>query len=291
MGRTRQAFGPLEPSAAARIAALTGAVGLLYAGVFPELVRDWWNDPNSSHGFLIPLVSLYLIQQRWDDLRRAPVQPALAGAGLLAAGVLALAAGQVGAEYFVQRASLVLVLAGIVWLNLGRAPLRLLLFPILFLLFAIPLPAIVLNALSLPLQLFAARLSTALLHGMAIPVVREGNIIHLAHTSLEVAEACSGLRSLVSLTALSVVLAYFTQPRLAARLVLVASAIPVAIVSNVARLAGTGVLAHHWGEQAARGFYHTFSGWLVFVVAFALLGAEGALLRRLLRPRRRENPR
>jgi exosortase len=151
-------------------------------------------------------------------------------------------------------------------------------FPLAFLLFMIPLPAILLNTITLPLQLLATQVSTFALQLGHLPVYREGNIIYLPHATLEVAEACSGLRSLVSLLALAVVLAYITQPRLSTRWLLALSAILIALVANAFRIWATGVLAHWYGSHVAEGFYHTFAGWLVFVVALGLLLGEGALL-------------
>jgi len=153
-------------------------------------------------------------------------------------------------------------------------------FPIVFLLFMIPWPAIILNALTLPLQLLAARLSTSSLQMMNLPVYREGNVIFLPHATLEVVEACSGIRSLVSLLALAVMFAYMTQRHIWKMAVLVVSATPIAIIANAFRIWGTGVLAHVYGPQAAEGFYHTFAGWLVFVIAFVLLTVEGAAMSR-----------
>ncbi len=272
----------LDPIKVVTVAIIAVAVGWLYDDVLVHLVSDWSADPNNSHGFLVPVISLYLVWERWDAVRRVPVRPSWLGAGVMVLGVLALTAGHIGAELFVQRASLILVIIGLVWFNLGFTQIRLLAFPILFLALAIPLPAILLNAISFPLQLFAAKVAEAVLYGLSIPVFREGNIIHLAHTSLEVAEACSGIRSLVSLIALSIIFAYVFQRHWAARLVLAVSAIPIAVLTNAGRVAGTGILAQIFGEQAAQGFYHTFSGWLVFVAAVAVLIAENALIQAII---------
>lgn len=269
------------------VVALVAAVAGLYHDVLAHLWRDWAADPNNSHGFLVPLIALYLVWERRDRLRHLPVRPSVLGALLLGFGVLALVAGNVGAELFVQRMSLIGVIAGLIWFNLGFAQARLLAFPVLFLMLAVPLPAIVLNAVSFPLQLFAARCAEQVLLLLHIPVFREGNIVHLAHTTLEVADACSGIRSLVSLIALAVVFAYFAQRHWAARALLVVSAVPIAVLTNAGRVAGTGILAQAFGVQAAQGFYHTFSGWLVFVAAVAILVAESGLIHVVAARRRR----
>ncbi len=144
----------------------------------------------------------------------------------------------------------------------------------------IPLPAIIFNQIAFPLQLFASRVGEFAIASAGIPVLREGNVLVLANTSLEVAEACSGIRSLVSLITLGIVFGYFTDRRGWVRTAIVASTIPVAIVANGARVAGTGMLAHWWGPDAAQGFFHEFSGWVVFIVAFAMiLGIQRVILR------------
>jgi len=259
---------------------LVGAFGYLYASVLPDLVADWGNDPDYSHGFLIPVLSGYFLWERRHALAQLPVQPSPVGFLVMLLGIALLLLGQVGAELFLMRVSLVVLLAGLVLYRSGWRYLKGMAFPIVFLLFMIPWPAIILNALTLPLQLLAARLSTSSLQLMNLPVYREGNVIFLPHATLEVVEACSGIRSLVSLLALAVVFAYMTQRHVWKIAVLVVSATPIAIIANAFRIWGTGVLAHVYGPQAAEGFYHTFAGWLVFVIAFVLLTVEGAVMSR-----------
>jgi exosortase len=188
----------------------------------------------------------------------------LASVGLLLAGLL-------GAELFLTRLSLLGVLAGGVLFTLGWPHLRVLTFPLAFLLLMIPIPAIVFNEVALPLQLVASRVGAGVLSALSIPVLREGNVIVLANTSLEVAEACSGIRSLISLLTLGIVYGYFADGRAWTRLTVALSTIPVAIAANGLRVAGTGIAAHYYGARAAEGFFHTFSGWIVFVVAFSML--------------------
>jgi exosortase len=207
--------------------------------------------------------------------------PSLLGAGLLALGLLMLVVGSVGAELFLQRFSLVVVVAGLVWLILGTALLRELAFPLAFLVFMVPLPAIVLNAVAFPLQLFAAQSATFCMQVGGIPVLREGNTIVLTNTTLEVVEACSGIRSLQALLALGAVYGYFSQKPVWKRWALLFLSIPIAIAANALRVAGTGFLAHFVGAEAAQGFYHSFAGWMVFAVAFVLLLGAGTLLGRL----------
>jgi exosortase len=253
----------------------------LYASVFPRLVRQWADEDDYTHGFLIvPLVAWFVWEKR-DRLLGTTILPSLWGGALLAFGLLMLVVGTVGAELFLQRFSLILVLAGLVWLILGGPILRELAFPISFLVFMIPLPAIVMNAIAFPLQLFAAQSATFCMQAAGVPVLREGNTIVLANTTLEVVEACSGIRSLQALLALGAVYGYFTQKAAWKRWALLLLSVPIAIAANAFRVAGTGFLAHFIGPEAAQGFYHSFAGWIVFAVAFVLLLGAGALLSRL----------
>ena len=258
------------------------AVALLYSGVVPHLVEQWADNEDYNHGFLIVPLALYFAWDRRETLRAMPIRPSLWGAGMLAGSLLVLVVGSVGAELFLQRVSLIGVLAGLVWLVLGTAFAKALVFPFAFLAFMVPLPAIVMNAIAFPLQLFAAQAATFCMQAAGVPVLREGNVIVLSSTTLEVAEACSGIRSLQALLALGAVYGYLTTPRSAwKRWALLLLSIPIAIAANAFRVSGTGLLAHFWDPVAAQGFYHSFAGWLVFAVAFALLLASGSVLSRL----------
>jgi exosortase len=254
---------------------------VLYAPVATPLVRQWASDDDYTHGFLIVPLALYFVWGKREALTSLVVSPSFRGAGLLVLGLSMLAVGSVGAELFLQRTSLVVVLAGLVWLLLGTAFLRELAFPLAFLIFMVPLPAIVMNAVAFPLQLFAAQSATFCMQSAGIPVLREGNVIVLANTTLEVAEACSGIRSLQALLALGAVYGALTQRVAWKRWALLLLSIPIAIAANALRVAGTGFFAHFWGSEVANGFYHSFAGWIVFVVAFVLLLACGSLLSRV----------
>ncbi len=260
---------------------ITALLAALYYKILYLLGMQWYADPDYSHGFLVPLLSGYFVWERREKLRALPVAPSPWGIVLLGGGLLMLLIGATGSELYAQRTSLIVVTAGLVLLMLGREFLRVLLFPIAFLFFMIPLPAIIVNAVAFPLQLFAAKTATYCLYNFGIPVLREGNVIVLAGTTLEVAEACSGIRSLQALLALGTVYAYFTQHVMWKRWTLVLLSIPIAIAANAFRVTGTGVLTHYWGVEAAQGFYHTFEGWLIFVVAFALLLVCGLLLSKI----------
>jgi len=263
------------------LAAIAGMLALLYRQIVPYLIHQWADDDDYTHGFLIVPLALYFVwEKRARLLQVLPVASPL-GALFLAGGLLTLVVGNVGADLFLQRFSLILVLAGLVWLILGREFFFELLFPIAFLIFMVPLPAIVMNAIAFPLQLFAAQTATFCMQVAGVPVLREGNVIQLANTTLEVVEACSGIRSLQALLALGAVYGYFTQKAVWKRWALLFLSIPIAIAANAFRVAGTGFLAHFIGAEAAQGFYHSFAGWIVFAVAFVLLLGTGTLLSRI----------
>jgi exosortase len=243
----------------------------LYRDVLIKLVRDWSQDDNYSHGFLIVPIALYFAWERRDRLMEAPIKPNMLGLIAVILSVIVLAAGELGAELFLTRISILGVIAGSILFVLGWEHLRILFLPVAFLLLMIPIPAIIFNQIAFPLQLLASRFGETTLWAMQIPVLREGNVITLANTQLEVAEACSGIRSLISLLTLGIVYGYFMHPSVWVRTLLALATIPVAILANGFRVAGTGIAAHYYGPEAAEGFFHTFSGWLVFLAAFAML--------------------
>jgi exosortase len=262
----------------APIALSVAAFALLYRAVIAKLVYDWADGGNFSPGFLIVPIAGYLVWERRKKLAATPIEPSVVGLVLLLGSLITLAAGILGAELFLSRVSLIGVIGSIVVFTTGWRVLRVLMFPLAFLLLMIPIPAIVFNQISLPLQLVASKAAEYTLQMVHIPVLREGNVIVLANTSLEVAEACSGIRSLISLVTLAIVYGYFSEGRVWARFVLTLAAVPVAVVSNAARVAGTGIAAHYYGPQVAEGFFHTFSGWMLFLVAFVMLFAIQKLL-------------
>ena len=256
------------------------AIGLavLYRDVVPELVRAWGTDDNYSHGYLIPPIAGYFAWERRHKFLAAPAGTSLFGLIVVLGSLLVLTVGVLGIELFLTRVSLVGVLAGSVLFLCGWARLRVMLFPLAFLVLMIPIPAIIFNQIAFPLQLTASQFGESVLRAVNIPVLREGNVLILANISLEVAEACSGIRSLISLITLAIVFGYISDSRSWVRVLMAAAAIPVAVLTNGARVAGTGIAAHYYGQVAAEGFFHEFSGWLVFIAAFALL----LLLHRLL---------
>ena len=255
------------------IGLVSAATLVVYFPILTSLVRQWTSDDNYSHGFIVAPFAAYFAWQQRDKLAAAPRRPHWLGLLVVAGSLCVLLAGLFGAELFLTRISLIGVLAGAVLFLYGARHLRLLAFPIAFLFLMVPLPAVVFNQIAFPLQLFASGVGERVLSLCGVPVLREGNILVLPTTTLEVAQACSGIRSLVSLLTLAILLGKFTEPRVWARVALALLAVPVAIAANAARVAGTGLAADWIGPQAAEGFFHEFSGWVVFVIAFTLLMA------------------
>ena len=263
----------------ATVALLTGSFVLLYWQVIAKLVHDWGINENYSHGYLIPPLAAYLVWERRHVLMSAAPSRSWFGLVAIAGSVVLLLVGLLGAELFISRIAMLGALVGAILFILGWRHLKMLVFPLGILLLMIPLPAIIFNQIVFPLQLVASQAGESAIAAAGIPVLREGNVIFLANTTLEVAEACSGIRSLVSLLTLAIVFGYFTDPRPGVRTAIALSAVPVAIVANAVRVAGTGIAAHYYGSSAAEGFFHSFSGWIVFIAAFAMLFAIIRLLR------------
>ncbi len=250
---------------------IAALLALLYHGVATKLVTDWYELPDFSHGFLIPFFVGYLLWEKRDRLRATPVHASWAGLPLFLLGLFVLATGIFGADLFLSRFSFVLLAAGLVWTLAGRAMLAEVRFSLFVLLLAIPLPTLVFNKLTFPLQLLASRLASGLLPLAGVPVLRDGNVIQLPAMQLEVAEACSGIRSLLSLFTLAVIYGYFLEKNRTRRVLLALSSIPIAVAANVARIFGTGLCVQYWNPDKALGFFHEFSGWLMFLVSLGLL--------------------
>ena len=259
----------------------------LYAPVLSRLIHQWVRDPNYSHGFFVPAFSLYVLWQERDRLSSLPLRPSWSGLLLLAIAVVVLTAGTLGAELFLSRVSFLIALAGLVVLFFGWNHLRASFFPWIFLLLMIPIPNIVLNQITFPLQLLASKVAAVVLPIFGVPVLREGNVIQLPVMSLEVAEACSGIRSLMSLTTLAIIYGYLLETRMSIRVILAVASIPIAVVANGLRIIGTGLLVQYWDPEKAEGFFHAFSGWLIFVVSLMLLFL---LHRGLQKLQRKEGP-
>lgn len=278
--------------------ALVGAGFLaLYAPLIPELVRDWARSGDFSHGFVVPFVSAWLLWVRRDRLRREAVRPYLPGAFLLLAAVLQYLVGVAAVEFFLQRTSAVVFLGGCVLLLFGPGVARHCVFPVAFLLFAVPPPTLVMNWVAFPLQLQASHITEILVRAVGIEVARTGNVIHLEGISLEVARACSGLRSLVTLLALGAIVAEGSLlprrdgPRSAwLRALVFLGVIPVAIAVNSVRVAATAILAATAGVVLVSGWAHEVTGLVMFAGSMAILLAWRKLLRWVESSRRVSSP-
>ncbi|HUA87584.1 MAG TPA: exosortase/archaeosortase family protein [Bryobacteraceae bacterium] len=283
-----------EPQPAARArkipwAAIGWFTALLIVVYFPtwrHLVYQWATDEDVGHGFLVAPVAAWVAWQRREELLALEWKPAWWGLGVMGWGVLQSVVGVLGAELFLQRSSILITLVGMLLVLGGTAALRLLLFPLLLLPFMIPIPAVIYNQITFPLQLFASAVAETVLGWLNIPVLRDGNVLHLASQTLSVAEACSGIRSLLSLSFLSLVYAYFFDKKVWMRWALLIGVVPIAILANAARVTLTGVLSDEVSPELAEGFYHELEGWIVFMVAFAMLIALHAVINRIYRAAR-----
>src|ERR1700688_2434186 len=268
-------------------ATLSALIVLLYAPVLKVLVLQWWNDPDYGHGFLVPLFAGYAAWRQRDKLAKSEPKPSNFGLFVMIGAVLLLIAGSLGAELFTSRFSLLILLAGMILFFRGWRGLRTLSFPLAFLTLMIPIPVIIYNQITFPLQLLASRFATFWLELVRVPVLREGNVLILPHYSLEDVEGCSGIRSLMTLLTLAIAYGYLVERRRWVRYTLAIMMVPIAIVSNAIRIMGTGVLTFHFGPKAAEGFFHEFSGWIIFVGAPVLMFLCHWILRHIGKGRER----
>jgi len=275
MRRVLDRFGP-----AGAMGGLAALLGWLYAPVLREMASQWAVDTTYGYGYYIPPVAVYLVWERRRALAATRPKGTWLGLPVLPSGLGALVLARAGGIALLSRISLVPVLFGLVLLLGGGRMTRLAAFPILFLAVMIPIPSGLLQRLTWPLQIFTAQFSTEVLRLMGYPVYLEGVYIDLPHVRLEVAEACSGFRSLVALGATGILLAYLTQERWRERVLLVASVVPIAILANAVRVTSNIALGIY------EGTYHTVSGWMVFVVATAVLLGVSSVLGRTAPPSR-----
>ncbi|MGB2632528.1 MAG: exosortase/archaeosortase family protein [Candidatus Acidiferrum sp.] len=249
------------------------AIWLLYHRVAAGLVRQWWSDPDYNYGFFVPALSAVAVWKESARLKKITPQPSWTGLLVIVGALALLVLGVLGAENFVARASLLFLLAGLAIQFRGWKFFRALLFPWAALFLMIPLPAIIFNQIAVPLQFVASRLGASLLSLSGITVLRQGNVISLPTMTLDVVEACSGLRSLLSIITVSVFYGYIFEKGIVRRLLLVACSIPIAIFANALRITFTGLIGYFLNTNWAEGFYHTSSSVLVFLYCFlALVG-------------------
>ena len=261
-----------------QVTLLAGSFALLFYPAIAHLAKDWVNNDNYSHGFLVPPIAIFMIWHKRKTLTDLETKPTFWGLVILTAGLSLFLAGNIGAELFTMRLSIVVTIFGLTVFLFGVSIGREAAIPIFYLIFMIPLPIIVWNQIAFPLQLFSARISAEVISAIGIPVLRNGNILELYNTTLEVVDACSGLRSLASLLALAAAFAYIASLRKPNKWILFLSAVPIAISVNILRLTVTAILAQNIGPEASNGFLHEFSGLLIFGVAIMLLFATHSLL-------------
>lgn len=244
---------------------------VLYARIFTELVSQWLHDANYSHGFIVPFFCAWVLwreRKRYLDL---PAEGSWFGFIVVLGSLLLLILGVLGAENFLARTSFLFLVAGLMIFFQGWKFFRAVLFPWAAAFLMVPLPAIIFNQIAVPLQFQASQLASGLLGLVGVPVLREGNVIRLPYITLDVVEACSGLRSLVSLITLAVIFGYLFESRVSKRVLLVLLSVPIAMIANAFRIMGSGLIGEYWSPDKAEGFFHTFSGLIIFVVAFVLL--------------------
>lgn len=284
-------FQPAETSSRPGSTALLSCIGplavivvtvLLYKQVSLELFSDWWTQPDLSQGLLIVPFALYIAYLRRGVTLQQPAAPDSRGLLVVGSGCLLYLLGIAAAEFFLSRMSLLLLLTGFIWTFWGTARLRTLVFPLVLLVSAIPLPAIVYNTATAPLQLLASELGTNLAQMFGVTVYRDGNVINLAHMSLGVEEACSGLNSLSAMFAGAILVGFISCTRGISRLLILFTSLPIAIAANAFRVGCTAIFADY-NQQFAEGFYHALSGWLIFLIGFAGLFGVSTLLAHLER--------
>ena len=277
-----------QETAATRLGSLPWAPiawfgALIIIAFFPtwqHLVAQWSTDEDVGHGFFVPVVAGYIAWTRREELLALDLRPSWWGVPIMLWGVLQSIIGTLGVELFLQRTAILITLLGLLLVLGGTALVRALLFPLLLLPFMIPIPAVIYNQITFPLQLFASRVAEAVLNMIGIPVIRDGNVLELASQRLSVAEACSGIRSLLSLSFLSLVYAYFFDKKVWMRWALLIGVVPIAILANAGRVTTTGILSEEVSPELAHGFFHSLEGWIVFLIAFVmLLGLHAAINR------------
>jgi exosortase len=245
-------------------------IALCYWPVLVRLVAQWNNDEDMGHGFFVPILAAYIAWQKRDEFLSEPAEPNWLGLALVIYAGLQLCLATLGAELFLARTAIVLSIIGTVLYLGGTKRLRVMAFPLFLLFFMIPIPAILYNQITFPLQLLASRVAESTLMMVGIPVLRDGNILELAGQKLSVVEACSGIRSLLTLSFLSLVYGYFFEAKTWLRVVLFVATIPIAIVANASRVTVTGIIADSRPELA-HGLFHTAEGFVIWIVSITIL--------------------
>jgi|SRR5208283_3614610 len=257
-------------------------IGALFAAVIATMFKEYAQDESMGHGFFVPLVAGYIVWQRRETLDQTEPQPHWSGWALIVAGFLLLMLGTFGAEFALMRGGLMLTIYGVVVAACGLKVFRTLAFPLLLLLFMIRIPQFIYGQITFPLQILASEFAEFNLAALGIPVLRDGNVLELASQKLNVVEACSGIRSLLSLGFLSLVYGYFFEKKMWIRVALVLATPPIAIVANGLRVTIAGILSEV-NTEYAEGAFHLLEGWIIFMLALAALLALHQILIRVSR--------
>lgn len=253
---------------------------ICYGPTLQRLVHQWSNDEDVGHGFFVPVIAGYIVWLKRDQLLGYKPSSNAWGLVLVIWGALQLQVATLGAELFLARTAFLISLVGVILYLGGTRAVKILAFPLILLLFMIPIPQVIYNRITFPLQLFASRVAETTLGLLNIPVLRDGNVLELASQKLSVAEACSGIRSLLSLTFLSLVYAYFFDSKVWMRWVLFFATIPIAILANASRVTLTGLVSEY-NTELAHGFFHSAEGWVIFMVALVILVIFHQLVNRI----------
>jgi exosortase len=275
MNTTNTLNSTFQSSATIKFLALITLWAAAFIPIYPQLIDTLLNRPNNSHGILVPFIAVFLIWHKRGELRKKTVVTYIPGALIFIGAMLLYVIAYAGLVAVVCRTMIVFSLIGLVLFVLGKEIFKEIRFPLFFLLFMVPVPDSIYGQVALPLQTFATIISTDIIQMLGIVALREGNRVYFANTQLEVAEACSGLRSMMAFVMLSFLFTYFMSRKVRWKMcVMVLSAIPLALFANILRVTGTGILANFYGDKVARGFLHEFSGMVVFAFGFVLLLLE-----------------
>ena len=256
---------------------------IVFYPLYQGIIGSWLYDSNNSHGILVPFISLFLIWKKRTELKLCSIIVDMRGLFLLFISLVLYIASYAGDVTVAARSMMVFSLMGLVLYNFGKYIFKKIRFPLLFMLFMIPIPVSIVGLFSLPLQRLASDISAALIRMASIPVYQEGNMLYFAQTQLEIAEACSGIHSMMAMLMLGTIFVYLTRMSLLGAVLMIASAIPISMIANIARVTGTGILAHLYGAKVAKGFLHEFSGIAVFFLGLTLMWGCYLLFRNVLK--------
>jgi EpsI family protein len=251
-----------------------------YGPTIWDMVNDWRQNSTFSYAFLVPVITVFLLSRKWEELKSITVSPSIWASIPLASAVLIAAAGHAMGDSFSMRTSMILALGSLVWLMFGREMLKKVLFPLFYLSLMIPAPYVLIKDLTFYLRYSDANHAANLVQLLGIPVYRESYFLHIPNMTLKVADVCSGVSSVFALFALGVIYAHFLPLRFIIKCLLVGLTFPFAIIANLFRIVLTVILAYNFGLVVFQTYFHSFSGMFTFVIALLLLIAAGEVLKK-----------